>query len=222
MRESTIPAMQGVTMTKEISNPINLFQDWYKTAGGARFRRKLIRTIYPPAIVHQPDAMTLATVGADGRPSARIVLFKGLTRDGFTFFTNYESRKSGDLLANPYGAIVFHWQMPERQVRIEGKISQLTPEESDAYWVTRPRGSQIGAWASDQSRPVASAEELEKRVREETARFEGKSVPRPPHWGGFRIDPVRMEFWEARVFRLHDRIVFTRTADGWNQIRLAP
>lgn len=203
-------------------DPLQLFQEWYDTAAGSRLRRNLVKAIYPPAMMHQPDAMTLATVDANHQPHARIVLFKGFHNGGFTFYTNYESAKADDLRTHPQAALLFHWQMPERQVRIEGKVSMLPPEKSDQYWRSRLRGSQIGGWASNQSRPIESAEALQKAVQEQTERFRGQDVPRPPHWGGYSLQPQRIEFWEAKVFRLHDRIVYDRTESGWEVKRLAP
>ncbi|OZI40120.1 pyridoxamine 5'-phosphate oxidase [Bordetella genomosp. 5] len=170
----------------------------------------------------EPNAMTLATVDASGQPSARIVLIKGYDDHGFTFFTNYESRKGCDLLANPRAALLFFWQPLERQVRIEGVVERVAADESDAYFNSRPVGSRIGAWASEQSRPI-TREALEAREREFRERY-GDAPPRPPHWGGYRLAPTRFEFWQGRPSRLHDRLRYQRDAGGagWTLDRLSP
>lgn len=170
----------------------------------------------------ETTACTLATVDADGTPSARVVLVKGLDERGFQFFTNYDSRKSRALAASGRAALSFHWPGLHRQVRVEGAVERVTPEESDAYFATRHRGSQVGAWASRQSQAAASRAEIDARVVEMTARFDGKDVPRPPNWGGFRLVPARIEFWYGRESRLHDRFVYEREADGWRVTRLWP
>jgi pyridoxamine 5'-phosphate oxidase len=174
------------------------------------------------ALLPEPTAFTLATVGADGQPSARIVLLKGVDARGFVFYTNYESRKGRELLAHPQAAMVFHWQPLERQVRVEGTARPVSPEEADAYFASRARSSQIGAWASEQSRPIASPGDLEARVEEIEARFADKPVPRPPHWSGFRIVPSRIEFWQNMPSRLHQRDLYHREADGWRVETLYP
>src|SRR5262249_49700595 len=171
----------------------------------------------------QPDAMTLATVGPDGRPSARVVLLRGLDERGFAFFTNYNSRKAQQLDANPWAALVFYWPEFERQVRVEGRVERVSPEESNAYFRTRPRGSQLSAWASPQSQIVNGREILEKRVEEITHTYQDQDVPRPPFWGGFRVVPVAIEFWQGRANRLHDRLRYLRLpADRWHVERLPP
>lgn len=174
------------------------------------------------SILPEPTAMMLATVGADGQPSLRVVLLKSVDERGFVFYTNYESRKGRELLAHPKAALCFHWQPLERQVRIEGEAAPVAPEEADAYFATRARLSQIGAWASRQSRPLSNDAELDTRVRQMEERFAGGAVPRPPHWSGFRVVPRRMEFWRNRAFRLHERLVYEREEGNWRVTRLYP
>ena len=194
-------------------DPFALFGAWFAAAG---------------EVDDQPEAMGLATVGADGRPSLRMVLLKGWGTDGFTFFTNYESRKGGELDAHPAAALLFFWPPLMREVRIEGLTSRTQAAESDAYFATRPRGSQIGAHASAQSRPLGSRAELDRAVAEVEDRFAGRTVPRPEHWGGYRLVPDRFEFWQGRTDRLHDRLAFTRPTTGepgggtWTRTRLQP
>ncbi|MFC4352948.1 pyridoxamine 5'-phosphate oxidase [Fodinicurvata halophila] len=171
---------------------------------------------------NDPNAMCLATVGADGMPSARMVLLKDFDSQGFVFYTNYESRKGEQLLQTPKAALLFHWKSLRRQVRIEGDVEQVPAEEADAYFASRPRQSQIGAWASDQSRPLESRYALEKRVAAMTAKYAVGKVPRPPHWSGFRVVPQRIEFWEEGAFRLHTRIVYHREGESWTTERLYP
>lgn len=169
------------------------------------------------------NAMTLATADAAGRPSARMVLLKGVDPHGFVFYTNLESRKGLDLADNARAALLFHWKSLRRQVRIEGPAEVVSDAEADAYFHSRPHGSQVGAWASDQSRVLADRATLEARVRDMHGKFQEGSVPRPPHWSGFRVVPAVMEFWQDMPFRLHDRLVFTRTASGgWTTQRLYP
>jgi pyridoxamine 5'-phosphate oxidase len=164
----------------------------------------------------------LATADAKGRPSVRMVLLRGVDERGFVFHTNYNSRKARELTENPRAALCFHWPTLEEQVRIEGQVERLPPGESDAYFASRPRGSQLGAWASDQSAVLSSRETLEEAYREIERRFADGPVPRPPFWGGFRLVPERIEFWFGRPDRLHDRILYNRTADGWTIERLYP
>ncbi len=181
---------------------------------------------YADAIRSEPvdaNAMTLATATAEGRPSARMVLLKDVSEQGFVFYTNLLSRKGGELSANRQVALLFHWKSLARQIRIEGLVMAVSSEEADAYYATRARISRLGAWASDQSRPLSGRAELETRVAAMEERFPGDDIPRPPHWSGFRVMPESFEFWQDMPFRLHDRLVFTRQADGgWSQGRLFP
>lgn len=169
----------------------------------------------------EPNAMTVATVGADGRPSARVVLLRGWDRRGFVFYTNYESRKGAEIAARPFASAVFWWGALQRQIRIEGTVERVSGDESDAYFATRPRGHRIGAWASRQSEIVADRAALERAVAEIEARFPD-DVPRPPFWGGLRIVPDRFEFWQGRPNRIHDRIAYVRDGETWALARLAP
>lgn len=170
----------------------------------------------------EPTAFSLGTVGDDGQPSVRILLLKGVDAQGFVFYTNHQSQKGRELLAHPRAAMCFHWQQLERQVRVEGVASVVTDEEADEYFASRPRGSQIGAWASQQSTVMELPGDLEARVREIEARFDGVAVTRPPHWSGFRVVPHRIEFWHGMPSRLHERHVFVREGEGWTTETLYP
>lgn len=191
-------------------NPLEQFQHWLREAeveSGLEF----------------PNAMALATVGKNGRPSVRMVLLKGVNKNGFVFFTNYQSRKGKDLSANSQAALCFYWEKLGIQVRVEGKARKIPKKESTDYFHTRPRGSQIGAWASPQSRELESRAQLEERVKELQARFQDeKSIPLPPDWGGFRLVPDRIEFWKNGLNRLHDRFEYVRSGTKWKVRRLAP
>ena len=189
-------------------DPFEQFRDWLDAA-------------LSTAGIVEPTAMTLATVGSDGRPAARIVLLRQWDARGFVFFTNYESRKGADLTVHPFAALVFWWGELERQVRIEGAVQRVLEVESDAYFASRPRGHRLAAWASNQSAVVANRETLQRAVSEAEARFPD-DVPRPPFWGGYRVVPDRFEFWQGRPNRVHDRIAYERGPDGWTLARLAP
>jgi pyridoxamine 5'-phosphate oxidase len=198
----------GLTELEAGADPLALFREWFQAASRAG--------------VFMPESMTLATATKDGAPSARMVLLKGSDARGFVFFTNYGSRKALELDANPRAALVLHWPVLERQVRIEGSVARITHEESAAYFRTRPRGSRIGAWASEQSRPLESRAALEARVREIEQKFPGDDVPLPDFWGGYRLTPASIEFWQGKANRLHDRLLYTREASGWKVTRLYP
>ena len=174
--------------------------------------------------IREPTAMALATATRDGRPSVRMVLLKGFDRDGFVFYTNLESRKAQELISNPFAALCFHWQPLEEQVRIEGSVRQVGNEEADAYFASRPRGSRVGAWASLQSQRLPSRSDLTARVQEIDARYSDVEIPRPPFWSGFRLAPLRMEFWTGRPDRLHERDLYVRGSadEGWRRELLYP
>jgi pyridoxamine 5'-phosphate oxidase len=189
-------------------DPVRQFERWFADAVSAR--------------VLEPNAMTLATASRDGVPSARIVLLKGVDARGFAFFTDYRSRKSAELTENPLAALAFLWKEIERQVRVSGAVSRVTAEESDAYFRSRPVGSRLGAWASHQSAVIPSRAELEDKLRDVTRQFPDGDVPLPPHWGGFRVVPDEIEFWQGRPDRLHDRLRYQRRESGWEIERLSP
>jgi len=186
----------------------------------AAFERWLAAMI--DAGIPDANAMVVATADADGAPSARTVVLRAVDRRGFVFYTNRESRKGRELAVNPRAGLVFVWLAVRRQVLVTGSVEVVSDSESDAYFASRPRGSQLSAWASPQSAPVASRDELEARVAEMAARFAGDEVPRPPFWGGYRVVPESMEFWQGRADRLHDRVRYTRAAAGWDVTRLGP
>lgn len=202
-------------------DPIVQFEKWYEQARPRGWRR-IWTLLNPVAALHQPDAMTLATATTDGAPSARMVLFKGLLNGEFTFYTNYESRKGRELAVNPRAALVFHWGSPERQVRVEGKVARLSYEASQAYWKTRPRGSQLSGAASKQSVALEGREAIERQIRDLAERYRGSEIPCPKDWGGYAVTPHAIEFWEARINRIHDRMLYTRSTDTWRMARLAP
>lgn len=189
-------------------DPFVQFREWFENAVAAG--------------LPEPNAMTLATATVDGRPSARVVLLKGYDERGFEFYTNYGGRKARDLESNPACAILFYWGELERQVRVEGRAERLPDEESDEYFASRPRGSRLGAWASRQSQPVEHRSVLEERVRALEAEYEGREIPRPPFWGGYRVEPESFEFWQGRESRLHDRISYRRENGTWGLERLQP
>ena len=196
--------------TVTTDDPIARFEAWMAEAAASE--------------PNDPNAVCLATATPDGRPSARMVLLKGVDQRGFVFYTNVESRKGMELAANPHAALCFHWKTLSRSVRVEGRVEPVSPEEADAYFASRPRGSRIGAWASKQSRPVESRHALEKRVAEYGLRYAVGEIPRPPFWSGFRVVPERIEFWRDMPFRLHERIVFLREGPGapWRTELLYP
>ena len=207
----TVPnniALEGLDEKTIDRDPIKQFQIWFDEAVAAK--------------LPMPEAMTLATATPDGKPSARMVLLKQVDHDGFVFFTNYNSAKAEQLDANPYAALVFYWSQLDRQVRVEGSVVKTTAQESREYFRTRPRESQIGAWASTQSQAISSREVLEQRAHELEELYRERDVDCPEHWGGYRLKPERIEFWKSRIGRLHDRILYQRDGGGWSITRLAP
>jgi pyridoxamine 5'-phosphate oxidase len=201
-------ARGGLAESDLAADPIAMFERWYADAVAAG--------------LHEPNAMAVATASPDGAPSARFVLLKGVSEAGFVFYTNLRSHKGRDLLANPRCALLFPWHPLERQVRVEGLAAELARDEVAAYFGSRPRGSQLGAWASHQSTVVGGRDELDEAYAAVSARFDGADVPVPEEWGGFRVRPERVEFWQGRTGRMHDRLAYRRTADGWTTERLAP
>ena len=200
--------MASLSESDVAADPILQFQKWFSEAVNAK--------------LYEPNVMTFATADSDGKPSARIVLLKGFDEQGFIFYTNYESKKAQDLVENPQAALVFFWAELERQIRIEGIVSKVDKEISEAYFQSRPIGSQIGAIASAQSSVLMDRSILEERVAELTAQYEGKTIPKPEHWGGYLVEPKHIEFWQGRSSRLHDRITYDYTDGSWKINRLAP
>jgi pyridoxamine 5'-phosphate oxidase len=199
----------GLSEADMDADPLRQFEKWLEQALAAH--------------LPEPNAMTLATATPDGQPSARVVLLKAFDASGFTFFTNYDSRKGRELTANPRAALLFFWPQLQRQVRIEGTVERVAEAESDAYFRSRPLGSRLGAWASPQSEVIASRDVLEERMRELAQKFPDGDVPRPPHWGGYRVYPLTIEFWQGRPDRLHDRLRYQRMQPtGWRLERLSP
>lgn len=202
-------ALESLSKSDVRPDPVAQFAFWFEEAQNSQML--------------EPNAMTLATASPDGRPSARTVLLKDYGNQGFTFFTNYESQKGAELLANPRAALLFTWLELQRQIRIEGRVEKIDPETSLAYFQSRPRESQIGAWASPQSHVIADRETLKKLESEVEVKFSGlEKLPLPPNWGGYRVIPEAFEFWQGRMSRLHDRILYTREGDAWKIERLAP
>jgi len=198
----------GLSEAQAGDDPIALFQTWFQAAVGSG--------------VYLPESMALGTATPDGKPSVRFVLLKAYDEKGFVFYTNYGSRKADELEGNPEATLIFHWGILQRQIRIEGTATRVTQGESEAYFRTRARGSQVGAWASKQSEPMSTRNDLERRVKEYEDRFKGGAVPLPPFWGGYRVVPRSIEFWQGRANRLHDRIKFVKTEAGWDRERLYP
>ena len=198
----------GLSEAAAGGEPLALFAEWFEEAKYSG--------------IFLPEAMSIATATRDGKPSVRMMLLKSFDARGFVFFSNYDSRKGDELDENPRAAMCLHWAVLERQIRIEGVVSRLSADESHAYFSSRGRGSRIGAWASRQSSPLEGRQQLRHQIREFEEKFRGQDVPLPPFWGGYRLAPERIEFWQGRVNRLHDRIAFIREAEGWRRVRLAP
>jgi pyridoxamine 5'-phosphate oxidase len=202
-------SQHGLSETEVAADPFAQFRVWFDHALSAQ--------------VPEPNAMTLATATPDGKPSARVVLLKGFDQRGFVFYTNYHSRKGGELEANAWATLVFFWPELERQIRIEGRVERVSSQESDDYFASRPAGSRLGAWTSPQSRVIAGRDVLEQRLSALTAQYEDQAIPRPPHWGGYRVVPTAIEFWQGRPSRLHDRLRYRWSDDQrWILERLAP
>ena len=209
MRRSEHEVSKDLPAASPDRDPIIQFEEWFSLAQDRN--------------ICMPEAMTLATSTSDGIPSARIVLLKQASHKGFVFFTNYQSRKGEELESNPHAALVLHWAVLERQIRIEGKVEQISQEESNAYFQSRPRGSRIGAWASRQSKPLNKRSELKERVHHYEKKYLDREIALPEHWGGFRVVPERIEFWQGRESRLHERLVFTKLPSGeWDTHLLFP
>lgn len=200
--------LQALLETEVEADPIRQFQHWLEQALAAE--------------LPEPNAMTLATVDAEGKPSARMVLLKGFDSRGFVFYTNYLSRKGRDLSQTPWAALVFWWAELERQVRIEGQVVKVSDQETHAYFESRPRGSQLGAWASEQSQVITDRTVLEQRLQDLEQQYQDQPIPRPPHWGGYRLHPHQIEFWQGRPNRLHDRLCYRQDGEQWTIERLSP
>lgn len=200
--------LNGLDQTDVLPDPYAQFQQWFNAALAAG--------------VHEPNAMHLATISPEGRPEGRIVLIKGIDAPGFSFYTNYQSRKAASIAINPVASLTFFWPELERQVRIEGTVKKVSEAESDTYFNSRPRGSQLGAWVSHQSEVIAGRDVLEAEQNRLEAQFDGQPIPRPPHWGGFRLFPDQIEFWQGRPSRLHDRIRYRLVAGKWLIERVSP
>jgi len=202
-------SQKGLNEKEAEPNPFQQFQIWFDQALSAQLL--------------EPNAMTLATVTAEGKPSARVVLLKHFDEQGFVFYSNYHSRKGQELGQNPWAALVFWWASLERQVRIEGRVEQVSEQDSDAYFYSRPWGSRLGAWASEQSQVVSDRQVIEQRLVKLEQQYQDQEIPRPPHWGGYRLVPIAIEFWQGRPNRLHDRLSYHRLEDGnWQIERLSP